>query len=45
MILCEVREIGEHFKNAIDHSIIEILDFNIGHGERPALTFFDGQMV
>ena len=45
MIFCEVREIGEHFKNAIDHSFIEILGFNVGHGERPALTFVDGQVV
>ena len=45
MIFCDVRNIGEHVKKSVDHQFIEILRFNVGHGERSSEVFFDGQMV
>ena len=45
MTFCEVRDIGEHFKNSIDHQFIEILRFNIGHREGASDVFIDRQMV
>ena len=42
MIFCDVRDIGEHVKNSVDHKSIEILRFNVGHGEGASEAFVDG---
>ena len=45
MFFCDVRDIGEHVKNSVDHQFIEILRFNVGHREGASEAFVDGQMV
>ena len=45
MIFSDVRDIGEHVKNSVDHQFIEILRFNVGHREGASEAFVDGQMV
>ncbi len=45
MTFCDVRGIGEHVKNSVDHYFIEILRFNVGHREGASDALVNGQMV
>jgi len=41
MTFCDVRGIGEHVKNSVDHQFIELLRFNVSHWKGASKAFVD----